>query len=125
MSSFNFYRTRLALIKERHAVISRAEERFLPKTSVELRDPHEDLLPSPALIESAERYSVSLTNDDGTKKSSLDIIKAIDFLSKDEWKCSALGDDWTPSSLDEKGTNVDVMQHRKEERYHIVNPESY
>ena len=126
LKGFTFYRNRLAMIKVVHSRMKNdACELRLPRVLEEKKDVHASLPPSAALKEMAARYRVSLNNDDGSKKSSLDIIKAIDFLSKDEWKCNAIGDDWNPSSLDDRSISDSEREYRKETRYQIIDPEKY
>jgi len=119
------YTKRLQLIKMRHQVMSRGKGLLLPKLVKDRVDPHTTMMPSEALMEMAARYSIDLIDDSGNKKSSLEIIKAIDFLSKDHWVDNALGDNWIPSSMDDRGINNADREFRKEQRYHIISPESY
>jgi len=122
---FKSYANRLQLIKNRHEAMKRGKGLLLPKLVEDRVDPHATLLPSEALVEMAARYSIDLIDDDGNPKSSLDIIKAIDFLSKDHWVDNALGDNWVPSSLDDRSVNAADRELRRETRYHIINPEAY
>ena len=122
---FKSYANRLQLIKNRHEAMKRGKGLLLPKLVEDRIDPHTNLMPSEALVEMAARYEISLINDDGSQKSSLDIIKAIDFLSKDEWVDNALGDAWIPSSMDDRSINAADREFRRETRYHIINPETY